>query len=400
MLEKALIKESNKKFWVWILSLLVVIGIAFTAYLGQLSQGLTVTGMSRDISWGLYIAQFTFLVGVAASAVMLVLPYYLHNVKEFGRITVVGEFLAIGAVIMCMLFIVVDMGMPMRVVNVFLHPTPNSPLFWDAMVLTGYLLLNVFIGWNVLEAESKGVHPPKWVKILIYVSIPWAVSIHTVTAFLYSGLPSRHYWLTALIAPKFLASAFATGPALLIVICYLLKKFANFDAGKKAIDKLALIVTYALCITLFMIGVEFFTAFFSQVPGHMAALKYLFMGYHGHSQFVPFMWIFVVLSVVSVVLLIPRKTRENPKTLIIACVSVFFAMFIEKGLTFTIGGLAENPFGGITEYVPGLNEILIIIGVWAVGMLIVSLLYKLVVSVKRETDFANGVYKQENVKHS
>jgi Ni/Fe-hydrogenase subunit HybB-like protein len=168
MLEKAFIKESNKKFWVWILSLLVVIGVAFVAYIGQLSQGLTVTGMSRDISWGLYIGQLTFFVGVAASAVMLVLPYYLHNVKEFGRITVIGEFLAIAAVIMCMLFVVVDMGMPMRVMNVFLHPTPNSPLFWDATVLTGYLLLNLFIGWNVLEAENKGVHPPNLIQITYY----------------------------------------------------------------------------------------------------------------------------------------------------------------------------------------------------------------------------------------
>lgn len=401
MLEKALVKESNNKFWVWVLSLLVIIGVGFSAYLWQLSQGLTVTGLSRDISWGLYIGQFTFFVGVAASAVMLVLPYYLHNVKEFGRITVVGEFLAVGAVIMCMLFIIVDMGMPMRVLNMFLHPTPNSPMFWDAVVLTGYLLLNIFIGWNVLEAENKGVHPPKWVKTLIYISIPWAVSIHTVTAFLYSGLPSRHYWLTALIAPKFLASAFATGPALLILICYLLKKFANFDAGKKAIDKLALIVTYALCITLFMVGVEFFTAFYSQVPGHMAALKYLFVGYHGHSAFVPLMWIFVVLSVVAVVLLIPRKTRENDKTLVIACASVFLAMMIEKGLTFVIGGLSENPFGGITPYVPGLHEVLIIIGIWAIGILVVSLFYKLVVSVKRETDLASGAYKtQETIKHS
>lgn len=401
MLEKALIKENNNKFWVWVLSLLVLIGIGFSAYIWQLMQGLTVTGLSRDISWGLYIGQFTFFVGVAASAVMLVLPYYLHNVKEFGRITVVGEFLAVGSVLMCMLFIIVDMGMPMRVLNMFLHPTPTSPMFWDAVVLSGYLVLNIIIGWNVLEAESKGVMPRKWVKGLIYLSIPWAVSIHTVTAFLYAGLPSRHYWLTALIAPKFLASAFATGPALLILICYALKKFANFDAGKKAIDKLALIVTYSLCITLFMVGVEFFTAFFSQVPGHMAALRFLFVGSHGNSSFVPLMWTFVVLSVVAVALLIPRKTRENDKTLVIACASVFFAMMIEKGLTFVIGGLAENPFGGITAYVPGIHEILIIIGIWSIGILVISLFYKLVVSVKRETDFANGSYKtQETIKHS
>jgi len=356
------------------------------AYIYQLIEGLTVTGMSRDISWGLYIGQFTFFVGVAASAVMLVLPYYLHNVKEFGRITVVGEFLAIGSVIMCMLFILVDMGMPMRVLNMILHPTPTSPMFWDMVVLSGYLLLNLFIGWNVLEAESKGVHPPKWVKVLIYISIPWAVSIHTVTAFLYSGLPGRHYWLTALIAPKFLASAFATGPALLIIICFLLKKFAGFDAGKEAIRKLSLIVTYSMCITIFMVAVEFFTAFYSQVPGHMATLQYLFAGLHGHSGFVPFMWVFAILSVVALVLLIPKKTREKESTLLIGCISVFISMWIEKGLSFVIGGLVENPLGRITEYTPGLAEILIIVGIWAIGAFIVSVLYKIVVSVKRETD--------------
>ncbi|MFZ7104755.1 MAG: sulfate reduction electron transfer complex DsrMKJOP subunit DsrP [Peptococcaceae bacterium] len=399
MLEKAYIKESNKKFWLWMLSLLVLIGVGFASYLYQLNQGLTVTGMSRDISWGLYIGQFTFFVGVAASAVMLVLPYYLHNVKEFGRITVVGEFLAVAAVIMCMLFIIVDMGMPMRVLNMFLHPTPNSPMFWDASVLTGYLLLNIFIGWNVLEAESKGVNPPKWVKILIYISIPWAVSIHTVTAFLYSGLPSRHYWLTALIAPKFLASAFATGPALLILICFILRKYAGFDAGKKAIQKLALIVTYAMCISLFMVAVEFFTAFFSQVPGHMITLQYLFVGAHGHSQFVPFMWIFVALALLALVLLIPRKSRENEKTLMIACVAVFVSMFIEKGLTFVIGGLSENAFGEIISYVPGIPEVMISVGIWSIGLMIASLFYKLVVSVKRESDIP--LYKaQETVKHS
>ena len=175
-------------------------------------------GLSRDVSWGIYIAQFTFLVGVAASAVMVVLPYYLHDVKAFGKITILGEFLAIAAVTMCLLFIVVDLGKPMRILNVFSIPTPNSVLFWDMIVLNGYLLLNLLIGWNVLEAERKGTHYPKWVKPLIYLSIPWAVSIHTVTAFLYAGLPARHYWLTAIMAARFLASAFCSGPALLILL--------------------------------------------------------------------------------------------------------------------------------------------------------------------------------------
>ena len=116
--------------------------------------------MSRDVSWGLYIGQFTFLVGVAASAVMLVIPYYLHDFKKFGKLVILGEFLAISAVIMCVLFIFVDMGQPMRITNVILHPTPNSVMFWDSVVLIGYLGLNLVIGWTTLGAERKGVKPP------------------------------------------------------------------------------------------------------------------------------------------------------------------------------------------------------------------------------------------------
>jgi len=200
MLETAL--KGSKKYWLLVLVLFGLHGIGASAFIYQLTKGLTVTGMSRDVSWGIYIAQFTFLVGVAASAVMVVLPYYLHNVKEFGKITILGEFLAVAAVSMCLMFILVDLGKPMRMLNVILHPTPNSVLFWDMVVLNGYLFLNIVIGWIVLSAERKEVPPPKWIKPFIYVSIPWAVSIHTVTAFLYAGLPGRHFWLTAIMAAR------------------------------------------------------------------------------------------------------------------------------------------------------------------------------------------------------
>ncbi len=382
MIERAF-RGTSKAYFGWLVFLLALIGVGFGFYLMQLNQGLSVTGMSRDITWGLYIAQFTFFVGVAASAVMVVLPYYLHNVKEFGRITVIGEFLAIAAVIMCLLFIIVDMGMPARLFNMIFHPTPTSPMFWDMVVLNGYLLLNILVGWNALQAEAKGMEAPKWTKPLVYISIPWAVSIHTVTAFLYSGLPGRDYWLSALIAPKFLVGAFATGPALLILICFALRKFANFDAGKEAIRKLALIVTYAFSITLFLVAVEFFVSFYSQVPGHMSSLQYLFFGLDGHAELRPLMWVFAILSVIALYLLINKKTRENESTLIFACAAVFIAMLIEKGVAFVLAGMAINPFSGVTKYAPTIPELFIIIGIWAIGTFIVSILYKIVISVKR-----------------
>jgi molybdopterin-containing oxidoreductase family membrane subunit len=383
MLVKAL--KGSPRYWSWMILLLMLMGVGFICYLWQLSQGLTITGLNRDVSWGLYIGQFTFLVGVAASAVMVVLPYYLHNVKAFGRITILGEFLAVSAIVMCLLFVIVDLGKPMRLFNVLLYPTPNSILFWDMVVLNGYLLLNLIIGWNVLEAEYKEVFPPKWVKILTYISIPWAISIHTVTAFLYAGLPGRHYWLTALMAARFLASAFASGPALLIILCFILKKFSRFDPGKEAIEKLSAIVAYAMIITAFFVGLELFTAFYSQVPAHgMYTLMYLFAGLEGHGKLVPFMWVFVVLAALAIVLLVIPGTRRKESTLLLACAATFISLWIEKGLALVIAGFIPNPLERVTEYAPTLPEALITLGVWATGLFLLTILYKIVISVKEE----------------
>ncbi len=387
MLERAL--TGDKRYYRWLTFLLVLMGLGFASYMLQFTRGLTITGLSRDVSWGFYIAQFTFLVGVAASAVMVVLPYYLHNVKVFGKITILGEFLAIASVTMCLLFIVVDLGKPMRLLNVLLYPTPNSVLFWDMVVLNGYLFLNLFIGWNVLEAERKGTHYPNWVKPLIYLSIPWAVSIHTVTAFLYAGLPGRHYWLTAIMAARFLASAFASGPALLILLSFLVKKYTKFDPGKEAIDKLSQIITYAMLISLFFVGLEVFTAFYSNIPTHMEALEYLFFGLEGHGRLVPFMWLFLILAVVALALLINPNTRKNEKTLKIACIATFFSMWLEKGLGLVIAGFIPNPFNEIREYAPTIPELMIAIGVWATGFFVLTVLYKIATSVKEEVAPSN-----------
>lgn len=380
MLEKAF--EGSKRYWAWVLLLIALSGAGFAAYLVQLRQGLTVTGLSRDISWGLYIGQFTFLVGVAASAVTVVLPYYFHNVKAFGRMVVFGELLAVAAVIMCILFIVVDLGKPMRLFNILIHPTPQSIMFWDMVVLTGYLFLSLITGWNLLEAENKAVPPPAWVKKLAYVSIPWAISIHTVTAFLYAGLPGRHYWLTSLMAARFLASAFASGPSLLILLCLLIRRFSRVDVGQEAIRKLSVIVTYAMIVTVFFVGLEFFTAFYSRVPGHMHPLQYLFAGLEGHRGMVPWMWTAVVLALVGLGLLLNPGTRAKESTLVLASAAVFISLWIEKGLGLIIAGFTPNAFERITEYAPTALEFLITLGVWALGLLLLTVLCKIAVAVK------------------
>lgn len=382
MLDRAI--EGDQKYWGWLAFLLAVMAIGFGSYLYQFKVGLKITGLSRDVSWGFYIAQLTYLVGVAASGVMVVLPYYIHNYKAFGRITILGEFLAIAAVIMCMLFVFVDLGYPMRVLNVLLYPTPNSILFWDMVVLSGYLLLNILVGWNVLAAERKGIHYQKWVKVLAYISIPWAFSIHTVTAFLYAGLPGRHFWLTAIMAARFLASAFCSGPALLILLCLIVKKVSRFDPGREQIRTLGGIVAYAMLINVFFFLLELFTAFYSQIPGHMHAFKFLFVGLEGHTRMVPWMWTATGFALVAIVLLVVPATRRREATLAAGCVAVIVSTWIDKGLGLLIGGFTPNPFERVTDYWPTTPEILISLGVYALGFLILTVLYKMAVSVKTE----------------
>jgi Ni/Fe-hydrogenase subunit HybB-like protein len=382
MLELAV--KGTKRYYGWMALLLGLVGVAFLVYLKQLDFGLGITGMNRDVTWGFYIANFTFLVGVAAGGVMVVLPYYLHDYKAYGKVTILGEFLAIAAVVMCITFILVDLGQPMRVFNVLLYPSPNSVLFWDTVVLNGYLFLNLIIGWNVLEAERNGTHYQGWLKPLIYLSIPWAVSIHTVTAYLYCGLPGRGFWLTAILAPRFLSSAFASGPALLILLCLIIRRVTKFDPGWKQIQSLAVTVAYAICINVFFLLCEVFVAFYSKIPEHMDHLIYLFAGLHGHATYVPWMWASMTLMLIGIVLLVNPVTRKNEFTLIAACICVFAGCYIDKGLGMISGGFVPNPLHEVNEYVPTVLEGVITIGVWALGFFVLSVLFKIAVSVKEE----------------
>ena len=390
MIEKAL--KGTPIYWGWLALLLALMVLGAACYIRQFNFGMGLTGMGRDLSWGLYISQFTFLVGVAAGGLMLVLPFYIHDYKVFGRLTILGEFLAISAIAMCLMFIMADIGQPIRCLNMILHPTPNSMLFWDMVVLVGYLTLNIICGWVILTAEKKEIKPPKWVYFFVYVSIPFAVSIHTVTAMLYCGLPSRHFWLSAITAPRFLASAFAAGPSLILIFCVIMKKFAHFDAGKEAVNKLITIIMYAAIINAFFVCMEFFVGYYSNVPGHLHSLEYLFFGLehdgHVYNNLVPVMWTSVAMCFAGLAVFAYMKlAKAQTDTLVVlGCALTFLSLFLDKGLGFVLGGLVVNPLNQITEYYPTLNEILVSTGIWATGFFLVTMLYKIAVTVEHEVE--------------
>ena len=380
MIERAF--HGGKRYWGLVAALVALVLPGCWFYADQLREGLGITGMSRDVSWGLYIAQFVFTVGVAASAVMVILPYYLHDYKAFGRITILGEFLAVPAVVASILFVIVDMGRPDRALNLILHPSPRSMMFWDLVALVGYLVMSAVVGFKSFDAERAGSRPPRWIGWLVIVSIPWAFSIHTVTALLFSGLGARPFWLTAIMAPRFLASAFASGPAILVLLALLLRKAARFDVGREPVAKLAEIAAYAMAASIFFAGLEIFTIAYSGIPAHVEHLRYLYLGLDGATAVAPWMWASAALSVASLVMLLVPRVRRSDPALAVACAAVVAGVWIEKGMGTIAGGFVPSPLGRVTEYRPTLPEIAIAIGVYAASAVLLVALYGIVVSVR------------------
>jgi molybdopterin-containing oxidoreductase family membrane subunit len=381
MIEKAL--AGDRRYWWWIALLLACIAAGAAMYVRQLSNGLGATGMSRDVSWGLYIGQFTFFDGVAASAVMIVIPYYLHDVKHFGKVAILGVFLAVAAVIVSMLFVLVDLGQPARIFNVLLYPSPHSVMFWDIVSLSGYLLLNAVIAFSTLTAERKGLPPPYWLKAVVTLSIPWAIGIQMVSAFLYGGLAARPLWMTAVLLPRFLASAFAAGTALLILVILLSWRTLGYDPGEKVIGSLATIVTYSASLSVLLVVAEIFTGFYGGVPADREVFAHLYATFGGSWAMTAWMWLSSLLMIGALTILyIPRWCRSHA-ALALACACVFLSLWMDKGLAFIAGGFQPSSLGKVTAYWPSLTEWTVTAGIWALGALMLTMFYKITAAIRR-----------------
>ena len=375
----------SKKYYLWVGFLMFLILLGASAYLDQAKRGLIITGMRDQVSWGFYISNFTFLVGVAAAAVLLVIPAYIYNFKPIKEIVLFGELLAITAISMCLLFVMIDMGQPLRAWHILpvigaMH-FPQSLLAWDVVVLNGYLAINTFISFYVLYRLSIGKeYKMSVIGPLIILSIPWAVSIHTVTAFLYNGLSARPFWNASILAPRFLASAFCSGPAIMIILFQIIRRRSEVEIEDRAIFKIAELIAYAMGLNLFLLGAEVFKEFYSGSI-HSYPIQYLYFGLHGKAALVPWIWTATILNISAFFLFLLPRTRENFTTLNMACLFVITGVYIEKGLGLVIPGFVPDTLGEIYEYAPSTPEALITIGVWAAGALIYTLLLKFAIPI-------------------
>ena len=378
--------RGGRGYWLWLGVLSVLVGAGVVAYAVQLRDGLIVTGMSDQVSWGFYISNFTFLVGIAAAAVLLVIPAYIFHRKDIKSVVLIGEGLAVAAVLSAMLFVVVDLGRPDRMLH--LLPMigslnfPQSLLAWDVLVLSGYLALNLAIPFYVHYCHYQGREPNYAAYFpFVVLAIFWAISIHTVTAFLFSANSARPFWHVALLGPRFIATAFVSGPALIIIVLQLIGRFTRYPVPASVINTLALIMAVALQISLFFVGVELFTDFYNE-GSHAASVRYLYFGLEGMNSLVPWVWTALAMNAVAVVILTIHPLRHRRRLLNIACVLAFVAIWIEKGMGFVVPGFIPTPLGEVFEYSPTPVELVLSAGIWAFGALVFTLLARASIAIE------------------
>lgn len=378
--------RGGRTYWRWLGGLAVLCAIGAACYGLQLRHGLVVTGMSDQVSWGFYISNFAFLVGIAAAAVLLVIPAYVFHRQDVKAVVLLGEGLAVAAVLCAMLFVLVDLGRIDRawhlIPGIGRFNWPNSLLAWDVLVLNGYLLLNLAIPayvhyrhWQGREPNLRAYFP------FVVVAMFWAVSIHTVTAFLFSANAARPLWHTSLLGPRFIASAFVSGPALIIIVLQVIRRFTAYPVGESVIHTLALIMTVALQISVFFVIAELFTDFYNETT-HAASIRYLFFGLHGATGLRGWIWAAMALNITALVILMVNPWRQRLKLLNVACVLAIVGIWIEKGMGLVVPGFIPTPLGEVFEYTPTVVELGVSLGIWAFGALVFTLLAKASIGIE------------------
>ena len=370
------------------LALLACMGLGIYAYSFQARFGLAVTGMNDIVSWGFYISNFTFLVGVAAAAVMLILPAYVFHDANFHRVVIIGEGVAVGALVMCLTFIAVDLGGPLQawhlIPGIGIFNFPSSILAWDVLVLNGYLLLNGLVPAYILYCHYRGREAKeKFYRPFVFLSIFWAFSIHMVTAFLYQGLPARPFWNNPLLGPRFLASAFAAGPAVITLILAVIDNFTRYAIDRSVFNKLRLIIVVSALINLIMLFSEIFKEFYFPTH-HSSSAVYLFFGMDGHDALVPWIWTSIGLNLLATFVLALNPGKNNPRVLLPACAVLFVAIWMEKGIGLIVPGFLPSPLGEVVDYLPSWVELSVTLGIFALGVTVISWLIRAALIIEEQ----------------
>jgi molybdopterin-containing oxidoreductase family membrane subunit len=378
--------RGSPRYYAWLAFLALVILLGITAYADQATHGHIVSNLRDPVPWGLFIGTYAFFVGVAAAAVALVVPGYVYRWKPIKEIVVLGEIVAIAAVTVAILFVMVDLGHPER----FWHllpivgapNVPSSMVGSNVLILNSYLIVNLILVTYLLYCRFVDRRQNEFfVTALMFLSIPLAISIHATTALIFNVLPSRPYWNSAILVPRFISTALCSGPALMLMTFQIVRKAARLDIKDEALLKIAEIMTHVMAVNLLLFVAEVLTEYRS-ATAHTVHIHYYFQGIEGHVGLVPFAWLGVACNISAFLIFLIPKTRNNFISLNLGCVLVCLGVFIEKGIGLILPGLTPGTLGELYEYAPSISELALGAGVLGVGMLVFTLFAKVAIPLE------------------
>ena len=358
-----------------------VTAIGLALWIWQLSQGLALTNMRNLDSWGLYITNFMFLVGLSAGGLIISSVPRAFGIAGFGGISKIAVWTSICCTVLAIGFVVIDLGQPLRLWELFAYSNLSSPLMWDIIVLAVYLILSIGYLWATLRAEAGGVSPVA-LRVISVVALVCAVLVHSVTAWIFGLQAGRAMWHTALLAPWFVSSALVCGVALVLVAVIALRRAGYLELDQKNVVKMLKLLGVFVMVDLYFFGCDLLTEGF---PGGEGANVVAMLT---SGALAPFFWAEIVLCAFTAVVAFVPALRRNG-LIVVASLAAIVAIFCKRvqllvggfqlpnldypavvsGSGLTDAGAATQALGGSMVYFPSPIEFGIVLGVFGLGAL-------------------------------
>lgn len=373
------LKNASPRYWTWVGVLGVFLSLGFVSWTQLIMHGGTVLGMRDNYPWGLWFVDYMYYIGLAAGGLVVYASVHLFGAKQFTALSRIAVLQAGVLTMMALLGILSDMERPIRMMWFALTPNPTSPFLYTGSAAGGYMALCFVDLWVLIT--GKGGH--KLAMTMTLIALPFAIYMHTTTAFVLSMNKSRELWHSAVMVPIFLTSATASGISLLLVFAYIVQSVTHIKFKASMFRSLSTLLATVMIIDLFLLVVEIASIFWptSAMPGHALRMSEFISGGYAWA-FLPVL----ILGFSAFFLLSRRPTRHLPAVQLTAAAMYLVAVALKRyslmAMGFSVGTLGQRP--GI--YVPSPVEIFLALGILSFGLLFITIAMKVLPMETPEDD--------------
>jgi molybdopterin-containing oxidoreductase family membrane subunit len=346
------IDHTGPGFYLTAAFLLAVFFFGVYQYIRQIAFGLGVTGLNQPVTWGFYIINFVFFIGISHAGTLISAILRLNQAEWRRPITRMAEVITAIVLLIGGLHPILDLGRPDRMLNIFKWGRLQSPLLWDVMSITAdfaastvYLYLPLipdiaklrdrgtrprwlydFLSWNWQGTPRQQQVLDRAMNLLMILVIPIAVSVHTVISYIFA-MTLQAGWHSTIFGPYFVAGAIFSGIACLMVVMIVFRKVYHLENYLKLVHfaNLAKLLLVMSAVWFYLTFSEYLTGFFGREPAEMGVMMFKFTGPYA----IPF-WLMIFLNfVLPVALLSRKKTRTIPSILVVS-IGIVIGMWLER----------------------------------------------------------------------